>query len=288
MTEREAVGIVARPSSGIAEGLALKAAEVLRQLGVEPLVEAETAAAYSNTLGKLGTFNIERDPPHKVIVIGGDGTLLRAAIRSGSNEVVFLAVRAGKRGFLLDVDESVLSERIRDFVNDKYELVLHQRIKAYVNGNQLPCAVNDVVIFTSEGSMVRLDVYHDEEKLRERVMGVDGDGLIISTTTGSTAYSLNAGGPIVDPRLDVIIITPLNPVQLFLRPVVMSRSNRLSIIMRDESGPAYLVLDGQVKVNLRPGDRVNIYPCEVPLKVARFEWWSNYYERLFARLLSYW
>lgn len=288
MAKEEAVGIVARPSSSIAEGLALKVVETLRQLGVEPLVEAETAAAYSNTLGKLGTFSIERDPPHKVIVIGGDGTLLRAAIRSGNNEVIFLAVRAGKRGFLLDVDESVLSERIRDFINDNYELVLHQRIKAFVNGNPLPCVVNDVVIFTSEGSMVRLDVYHDEGELRERVMGVDGDGLIISTTTGSTAYSLNAGGPIVDPRLDVIIITPLNPVQLFLRPVVMSRSTRLSITMRDDSGPAYLVLDGQIKVNLRPGDKVNIYPCEVPLKVARFEWWSNYYERLFARLLSYW
>jgi len=283
-----AVGIVVRPSSEVAEALAKRTLDVIKELGARPLVEVESARSYPEVFKGIETFNIERDPPGKVIVIGGDGTLLRAAIRAGTHDVVFLAVRAGKRGFMLDVDETTLSSRLKDFISDSYELVLHQRVKASLNGEELPCAVNDVVLFTSEGSMVRLDVYQVEGGNRERIMGIDGDGLIISTTTGSTAYSLNAGGPIVDPRLDVIVLTPLNPVQLFLRPVVMSRNSVIKVLMRRDSGPAYLVLDGQIKYNVRSGDEVEVYPCEVPLKVARFKWWSNYYERLFARLLSYW
>ncbi len=278
------IGVVARPGSGTAERLALETIRRVKDLGWEPLIEVETARAYPSSFSGLRTFELDRDPPQKVIVIGGDGTLLRAAIKSGEKDLVFMAVRAGKRGFLLDVDETELGQRIADFIEGRYEVVEHQRIVAEVDGRAMPCALNDVVVFTSEGQMVRLDVYLE----KERVMGLDGDGLVVSTTTGSTAYSLNAGGPIVDPKLDVIVVTPLNPVQIFLRPVVMPRERRLLIKLRDDSGAAYIVIDGQVKAPLRAGDQFTVLPCPRPLRVARFGWWANYYERLYARLLSYW
>jgi len=273
-----------RPSSDVAERIALEVIQLVKEAGWEPLIEVESAEAYPGRLGGLRTFSLDRDPPDRVIVIGGDGTLLRAAIKAGDNDVVFMAVRAGKRGFLLDVDETELSRRVPEFLRGEFEIVEHQRIRAEVEGTATPCALNDIVVFTAEGQMVRLDVM----TRGERVMGLDGDGLVISTTTGSTAYSLNAGGPIIDPRLDVIVLTPLNPVQLYLRPVVMSRSERLTIRLREDSGAAYLVIDGQVKHPLRPGALVSVGPCPRPLRVARFNWWANYYERLFARLLSYW
>ncbi|MFP3319259.1 MAG: NAD(+)/NADH kinase [Acidilobus sp.] len=278
------VGLVVRPSSDVAERIALEVIQRVKEAGWEPLIEVESAEAYPGRLGGLRTFSLDRDPPDRVIVIGGDGTLLRAAIKAGDNDVVFMAVRAGKRGFLLDVDETELGKRIPEFLRGEFEIVEHQRIRAEVEGAVTPCALNDIVVFTAEGQMVRLDVM----TRGERVMGLDGDGLVISTTTGSTAYSLNAGGPIIDPRLDVIVLTPLNPVQLYLRPVVMSRSERLTIRLREDSGVAYLVIDGQVKHPLRPGALVSVGPCPRPLRVARFNWWANYYERLFARLLSYW
>jgi len=278
------VGLVVRPSSDVAERIALEVIQRVKEAGWEPLIEVESAEAYPGRLGGLRTFSLDRNPPGKVIVIGGDGTLLRTAIKAGDNDLVFMAVRAGKRGFLLDVDETELGKRIPEFLRGEFEIVEHQRIRAEIEGAVTPCALNDIVVFTAEGQMVRLDVM----TRGERVMGLDGDGLVISTTTGSTAYSLNAGGPIIDPRLDVIVLTPLNPVQLYLRPVVMSRSERLTIRLREDSGAAYLVIDGQVKHPLRPGALVSVGPCPRPLRVARFNWWANYYERLFARLLSYW
>ncbi len=278
------VGIVVRPASQTAERLALEAVKCVREKGWEPLIEVETAQSYPQAFSGLRTFDLGKDPPSKVIVIGGDGTLLRAAIKVENRDVTFMAVRAGKRGFLLDVDETELGQRVVDFLDGRYEVVEHQRVVAEHDGKTLPCALNDIVIFTSEGQMVRLDVYSG----RERVMGLDGDGIVISTTTGSTAYSLNAGGPIVDPRLDVIIVTPLNPVQLFLRPVVMSRRSRLLVRLRQDSGPAYIVIDGQFKLPVTAGHEFAVAPCPTPLRVARFNWWANYYERLYARLLSYW
>ncbi len=273
-----------RPESQRAESIALRVANLLSSRGYQPCVDVETASSYPS-LRSLGAFKLEEaPPPSKVIVIGGDGTLLRASVRGGDNDVLFLAVRAGKRGFLMDVDESVLDKRLQQFLEGDYELVLHSRLRAELHGKKLPCALNDVVFFTSEGSMVKMEVLLNSG----RVMSIDGDGLVISTTTGSTAYSLNAGGPIIDPRLDVIVLTPLNAVQLFLRSVVLPLSSKLRVRLRDDSGPAYLVIDGQVKYRVEGGDEVSVYPCEKPLKVARFGWWDDYYERLFERLFSYW
>lgn len=280
----EAIGVIARPGSDISKRIAVRTIEILKNLGAEPLVERETKHAYPD-LEAPGVFDVERDPPAKIVVIGGDGTLLRAALRLGDKDALIMAVRAGKRGFLLDIDESTLEERLRDFVEGRLTVVEHQRVRPLLNETPLPCVLNDVVIFTAEGSMVRADVYSIDG---ERIMGVDGDGIVISTTTGSTAYSLNAGGPIIDPLLDVVVVTPLNPVQLFLRPVVIGRSRGVRVRVRADSGSSLLILDGQVKYPLRPNDEVKVVPCPKPLRVARYQWWSGYYDRLFARLLSYW
>ena len=280
----ETVGVIARPGSDVSKRIAVKAVQVLKGLGVEPLLERETKYAYPD-IEAPGVFDLERDPPGKIVVIGGDGTLLRTALRLGDKDSLIMAVRAGKRGFLLDIDESMLEERLRDFVEGKLMVVEHQRVRPLLNETPLPCVLNDVVVFTAEGTMVRVDVYSMDG---ERIMGVDGDGIVISTTTGSTAYSLNAGGPIIDPLLDVIVVTPLNPVQLFLRSVVISRGRGVRVRVRADSGSSLLILDGQLRYPLKPNDEVKVVPCPKPLRVARYQWWSGYYDRLFARLLSYW
>jgi len=104
---------------------------------------------------------------------------------------------------------------------------------------------------------------------------------------GSTAYSLSAGGPIIDPSLQVIVLTPLNPVQRYLRPIVLPLNARLEVEVRQDSNPLWLVLDGQVHLRLEPGQVVGVEACRVPARIARFKWWENFYERLYTRVFSY-
>ncbi len=279
------IGLVARPQSQISKKLLQRAVTTIRSIGFRVLIERETLEAYPDVSGD-DVFSLESNPPSRIVVIGGDGTLLRVGLRLGarSGDVVLMAVRAGKRGFLMDVGPEELEPALRDFVEGRLQVISHSRLRSSLRGEQLPCVLNDVVVFTREGTLVRLDVYQGSE----RVMGVDGDGIIVSTTTGSTAYSLNAGGPIIDPKLDVMILTPLNPVQLFLRSVVLSSNEEINLRLRPDSGPALLILDGQLKYLVEAGDTISIGQCKEPLRVARRYWWSGYYERLYARLLSYW
>jgi NAD+ kinase len=277
------VGIVVKPNSSTAEEAALKAVKALRDLNVVPIIEENTWKNYES-LRKYPKFSIERSPPRKVIVVGGDGTFLWAVQRTPSSEVIFMTVRAGKRGFLLDVEPYEIEERVKDFVRGNYKIFEYPRLVTYVDDRRLPCALNDVVLLTKMGRLVRLMLYADGYK----VYGIDGDGVVIATTLGSTGYSLSAGGPIVDPSLDVIVIAPLNPVQLHLRPVVLPPEYKIDIEVRPNSGDAYVIIDGQHIEEVGPGIMVSVRRCEFPARVARFKWWENYYEKLYTRLLTYW
>ncbi len=277
------IGIIVKPRSSVAEEAALKAIRALTRNNVEPLIEEDTWKNYES-LRRFPKFSIERNPPRKIIVVGGDGTLLWATQRVSSPEVIFMTVRAGKRGFLLDVEPYEIEERVLDFIMGKYKVFEYPRLQAYIDERKLPCSLNDVVILTKKGRLVRLTLYANGFK----VYGIDGDGVVISTTLGSTGYSLSAGGPIIDPSLDVIVISPLNPVQLHLRPVILPPNYRVDIEMRPDSGNAYIICDGQYLEEIGPGTKVSVGRCEYPTKIARFKWWENYYEKLYTRLLTYW
>jgi len=277
----EKVGIVVKPNSIIAERVALRAVRKLEDLDIQVLVEEETANAYTS-LSEYQQFNLD-NPPEKTIVVGGDGTLLRTIMRmKNPSKTTIMAIRAGKRGFLLDVESYEVEERVEDFIEGDYRIVEYPRFQAvFPDGSN--CVLNDIALVMDKAKLVRLSVYHGGE----RIMGIDGDGLIISTTVGSTAYSLSAGGPIIDPSLQVIVLTPLNPVQLYLRPVVLPITATIDVEVKHNSNPLYIVLDGQEVYKLNPGDIVRVRKCQSNVKLARFKWWENYYERLYTRVFSY-
>ena len=280
----ERVGLVAKPGSGLAEEAAARVVESLRSRGVEVVVERDTAMSYARFRG-FEVFDISRNPPEHLVVVGGDGTLLRSIQRlPDPSRVVIMAVRAGKRGFLLDVEPYEIDERVGDFVEGRYRVTEYPRLSTRLASKELPCALNDIVFITKMAKLVKLVVYVSGE----RVFTIDGDGLIVSTTLGSTAYSLSAGGPIVDPGLDALILTPMNPVQLHLRPIVIPPQSRVEVEVRPASGPLYVSIDGQYLEDLQPGALASIERCDRPARIARFRWWENYYERLYSRLLAYW
>ncbi len=279
-----AIGVVVKPGSGLAEEAALRVVERLRQRGVEPLIDEDAARSYIRFKG-FKTFRVDRDYVPRIIVVGGDGTLLRTAMKIPKpRDTVLMAVRAGKRGFLLDVERFEIEDRVDDFLDGKYRVVEYPRLRPVAGGSPAPCAMNDVVFITKQAKLVNLTVYAEGEK----IYNIDGDGLVVSTTVGSTAYSLSAGGPIIDPNLDVHVIAPLNPVQLHIRPVVLPPHLTIEVEIKPYSGPLYMSVDGQHLEEPRPGTVVRIQRCDEPVRVARFRWWENYYERLFSRLLMYW
>ena len=281
------IGVVVKPGSGLAEDAAIRVVKRLEERGVDVVVDEDTARSYAR-FRKYPTFKVDRDPPGRVIVVGGDGTLLRTAMKLANPEnVVLMTVRAGKRGFLLDVEQYEIEDRVDDFVEGNFKVVEYPRLQPYLSGSQqepLPCALNDIVLITKMAKLVNLTVYVEGE----RIYNIDGDGLVVSTTVGSTAYSLSAGGPIVDPRLDVHIITPLNPVQLHLRPVVVPPTYTIEVEIRPYSSPLYMSIDGQHIEEPRPGSVLRIERCDKSVRIARFRYWEGYYERLLTRLLMYW
>ena len=283
MVEGDRVGLVVKPGSPTAGEIAERIVRLLESLGIEPLVSAETKSSYESLSSYQG-FSLEEDAPGKVIVVGGDGTLLRTVMRLGNPETVVMGVRAGKRGFLLDVEQYEVEARVRDFVEGRYRVVEHSRIQPLVFDREHHCSLNDIVLVGKNAKMVRLSVYLDGEKS----LNIDGDGVIVATTLGSTAYSLSAGGPIIDPRLDAVVITPLNPIQLHLRPLVVPISSTIEVEVSPGSNDLSIVIDGQEYHDISVGDVVSIRRCPRPARIARFRWWEDFYERLYARLLSYW
>ncbi len=278
----EEVGLVVKKGSSIAEELALKICERLEDYGIRVYIDASSD---SERLASYDAFDIGEWSPSKVIVVGGDGTLLRTFLRLGERESpLFMAVKAGKRGFLLDVERYEVNERLADFLKGNYKVHVYPRYRVYREGEPVGCVFNDAVVTAKLAKMARLQVSIDGEF----AMNIDGDGVIVSTTAGSTAYSLSAKGPVIDPRLDVVVITPLNPVQLYLRPIVAPSTSRVDIDVSAHSNEVLLSLDGQITVDIEPGSNVSVTRCKSPIRIARFRWWEMYYERLYTRLLTYW
>ena len=278
----EIIGLVVKPNSMLAEETARRVVEALEKNGLGVLVE-EKSAGYE-FLKRYPKFNLEDNPPKWIIVVGGDGTLLRTFQSLCRSDVVVMGVRAGRRGFLLDVEPYEIEDRIRDFIEGKYRIYRYTRLNVRAGSKKLPCTLNDAVVIGKMAKVIRLNVFRDGE----RIYSIDGDGLIVSTTVGSTAYNLSAGGPIIDPGLDAVSLVPMNPVQIQLRPVVLPASSKIRIELRPASNEAWLILDGQYTMDVYEGDIIDIEKSPTPAVMARFKWWENYYERVFARILSYW
>ena len=276
------IGLVVKRGSDVAEEIAVRLARRAEEEGYRVYVEVSSEP---ELLPEKPRFNIEEWSPEKVVVVGGDGTLLRTFMRLGEGlDPLFMAVKAGKRGFLLDVERYEAEERLLDFLRGNYRVFAYPRYRVYIQGEPKECMFNDAALVAIKAKLVRLNVLINGDP----AMSIDGDGVVISTTAGSTAYSLSAGGPIVDPGLEVLVVTPLNPVQLHLRPIVLPDSASVDVEVKFNSNPVHVSIDGQAGYDVEPGSMVSVRKCGRPIRIARFRWWENYYERLYTRLLTYW
>ncbi len=219
-----------------------------------------------------------------MIVLGGDGTFLSVARFIENRDIPLMGVKFGEVGFLAETTEDNLSEAVASLLDGKYFIQQRTRLDIkVVRGNEQIIDVdvlNDAVINKSALSrLASCAVYIDSTYLTT----YRADGLIIGTPTGSTAYSLAAGGPVVHPAVPSIILTPICPFTLTNRPLIIPDSTKIEIRLEGSPEDMILTLDGQEGFEMDPGDKIFIKKSRNNIKMISFEE-QSYYKVLKTRL----
>lgn len=195
-----------------------------------------------------------------VIVVGGDGSMLGAARALAQHNVPVLGINRGNLGFLTDISPEQLESQISEVLAGNYTIEQRFLLETEVRRAGVPIgqgdALNDVVLHPGKSTrMIEFELFIDGQF----VYSLKADGLIIATPTGSTAYALSAGGPIMHPRLDAIVIVPMYPHTLSSRPIVVDADSELKVVVSEDMTIYPLVsCDGQNHVTCAPGDTLHI------------------------------
>ena len=229
--------------------LAPRAPEIAKKIIklAEKRFQLELEAFSASVINREGV-TLENLKADCLITIGGDGTILRALQRTN---VPVLGINTGRIGFLTETDESHLEEVLDRLETGNYTLDRRLRLKNYHGNTRLVDSTNETVLHTATIAKMRFfEIKVDNELIQK----VRADGLIIATPTGSTCYAMSVGSPILDPRVQAFVITPIAPFKLTTRPLVVPSNSQISISLIEPDKNCILVMDGQVEVNFRSSD----------------------------------
>ncbi|MFO1461921.1 MAG: NAD(+)/NADH kinase [Verrucomicrobiota bacterium] len=270
------IGVVANPDKPGAEALTRRVAAAMERAGRRVAYDTATARLVGTKgvpAASLATLAGQTD---LLIVLGGDGTMLRAAREVSGSATPLLGINLGNLGFLTAVSPEQLPSALRKLWEGRFELEERSLLEADVrqgSSSATILALNDVVLARGQASrLIELGVEVNGELLtRYRC-----DGLIASSPTGSTAYSLAAGGAIVAPDAEVLMLTPICPHTLSIRPVVINLRARVDVTLVSDRLTASVTADGQQQLELAPGDRVTIRRSERTVRLVRLSGSSFY------------
>ena len=278
------VGNAGKP--GLKEALELLLSQ-LRSAGLNYAVDDALApllagSAVAHESGRVRSREACLDGATMVIALGGDGTILQAARAVGRRATPILGVNLGKLGFLAALAPTELERAIGDILANKYvveeRLVLEARC-AVLPGKTIQ-GVNEIVVDKSRSSrMIDVETYIDDAF----AVTYRGDGLIVSTPTGSTAYALSNGGPIVTPTSKVFGITPISPHTLSGRPLIVPDTSVVHVIVRAEADEILLSADGQEAALLKPPADITMMKADYPVRLVR-RMDTTYFDVLRAKL----
>ncbi|KAF0197401.1 MAG: NAD+ kinase [Bacillota bacterium] len=241
----------------------------LSELGTDAMLPVNLAIQIERT--ELGFTEQEiAQESSAIIVLGGDGTLLSVARRWPFWGVPLLGVNLGHLGFLTEVEERGTKEAVAMIAKNEIRLQERMMLKATVHRKGIRVseafALNDCVVTKGAfARMIRLEVHIGKSYLET----FPADGVIIATPTGSTAYSLSAGGPIVDPSMQLMLLTPICPHMLQARPVVISAREKIRIKLHSVHEDMVLTLDGQEGIRLYPDDEVLIEKADIVTRLIK-------------------
>jgi len=254
----------------------------LAEHGYKVIVDLETSK-YASEQEPVARGEMASRPLDLVVVLGGDGTLLSAARVTAAIDVPLLGVNLGSLGFLTEVPPQSLYAML-DAIAEGRAPVEHRSLMQcdllrgdIVRGSYL--VFNDAVV--NKTTLARLNTY-DLYIDKVYVSSYRADGMIVATPTGSTAYSLSAGGPVLMPTVKALIVTPVAPHSLTHRPLVVPDSSEIEILLRSEEEVAYLSLDGQPGLDLSDGDRVRCRRSEHEVNLFRSG--SDFFQALRTKL----
>jgi NAD+ kinase len=272
----KSVGIVARFDSKQAKELTDQLVEFLSKKGVKVYIE-DTLRGKIKTAEHFSPLSeIKTD---FIIAIGGDGTILRTAMNIPKPDTPILAVNMGVRGFLTEVEPTYVFEAVERILDGDYIIEKCTKIAVSAGGEKLPDALNDVVICTGE---IAKTLYAEICKNGKSTVRCQADGLIIGTQTGSTGYSLSAGGPVMDNEVDAFVITPICSLTVFHALVFPTSATLTFNVLRPEK--IIVIIDGRYRKTVRTNKlRVAVTRSNNITSFIRFD--SNFYDRLRNRLL---
>jgi len=212
-----------------------------------------------------------------IVILGGDGTLLKVARKVAPNETPLLGVNLGNLGFLTEVEVPELFDALTKVLNNDFVIEKRMMLEATVLKHNIEfqnfIALNDVVVTKGPfARLVHLEVYVNNEYIET----YPADGLIVSSPTGSTAYSLSAGGPIVNPNVDLLLITPICPHTLHSRSIIISEDEKIRVVIKADHRDIMLTMDGQQGFKLRPNDEVIVKKANCYTKLIRLKKRSFY------------
>ena len=255
--EIKRIGIVAKKNKPEAVEVSRRLIFWLQEREIEVFLDSDLA---THTKPQLGIEKAEiPSRVEMILVLGGDGTLLSVARLAGIKNVPILGVNLGAMGFLAEIPLEELFPTLENIVTGDYEIDKRMTLQAHVRRDGKVTAeysvLNDVVI--NKGALAR--IIDLEISINDRYLTTfKADGLILCTPTGSTGYSLSAGGPIIHPSLDSICLTPICSHTLTNRPLILPDTAAIDVLINSRHDDVYLTLDGQEGLSLKPDDIISV------------------------------
>jgi len=272
----KSVGLVARFDQKPALKLTEELAEFLTEKGLMVCVEDSLEGKVACKQGFVPLAEMKTD---FIITIGGDGTILRAAITIPKPDTPLLTVNMGVRGFLTEVEPQDVYEAIERTLKGDYKIEKSTKMAVSAGKEELPDALNDVVISTGEPSKI---LYSEICKNGKPILKCQADGLIMGTQTGSTGYSLSAGGPVIDGEVDAFVLTPICSLTVFHSLILPTDATITFNVLRPEK--MLVLIDGNYRKTIAT-DKLTVTVTKSKHVTAFIRFESNFYDRLRNRLL---
>jgi len=214
-----------------------------------------------------------------ILILGGDGAILKTVELVSGKKIPILGINFGKLGFLTEVKKNEWKNALDRILDGNYRVEKRNKIGVLIDGEKIGNALNEAVIMTSEPvKMLNLRVYVNDQTAEL----VRADGIIISTPTGSTAYSMSAGGPIMDPDVSAFIITSICPFKMGVRSFVVPEKSKIRVKVAEPKKDAVLVIDGEQKKDISPESEVLIRLSKERAYFIKLD--GDFYKRIRERL----